>query len=137
MDCTEYNMYSLKVQWDTTLENWHPCTERQTIYNIHSINSSNDIMYLLEYLLLSLGLTRSSSILISQKKTYKSDTQTYNKHKYLHIWKWTHLHACIIMIHIYRYTNINYDTHPYNHIHIHMQRIIYSYKPLQMTNLRI
>ena len=51
-------MYSLKVQWDTTLDNWHLCTERQAIYNIHTINSSNEIMYLLEYLLLSLGLTR-------------------------------------------------------------------------------
>ena len=41
----------------TIEENWHWYTEHQAIYNIHTINSSNEIMYLLEYLLLSLGLT--------------------------------------------------------------------------------
>ena len=30
---------------DTTIDNWHPCTERQAIYNIHSINSSNEIIH--------------------------------------------------------------------------------------------
>ena len=39
------------------IDNWHPCTERQAIYNIHSIDSSNEIIHLLEYLRLSLGLT--------------------------------------------------------------------------------
>ena len=43
-----------KLQWVDTLENWHLCTERQTIYKLHTIDSSNEIMYLLEYLLFSL-----------------------------------------------------------------------------------
>ena len=43
-----------KLQWVDTLENWHSCTERQTIYKLHTIDSSNEIMYLLEYLLFSL-----------------------------------------------------------------------------------
>ena len=42
---------------DTTIDNWPLCTERQAIYNIHSIDSSNEIIQLLEYLRLSLGLT--------------------------------------------------------------------------------
>ena len=43
-----------KLQWVDTLENWQSCTERQTIYKLHTIDSSNEIMYLLEYLLFSL-----------------------------------------------------------------------------------
>ena len=30
---------------DTTIDNWGSCTERQAIYNIHSINSSNEIIH--------------------------------------------------------------------------------------------
>ena len=30
---------------DTTIDNWDPCTERQATYNIHSVNSSNAIIY--------------------------------------------------------------------------------------------
>ena len=30
---------------DTTIDNWPSCTERQTIYNIHSIDSSNEIIH--------------------------------------------------------------------------------------------
>ena len=38
-----------KLQWVDTLENWQSCTERQTIYKLHTIDSSNEIMYLLEF----------------------------------------------------------------------------------------
>ena len=30
---------------DTTIDNWPPCTERQAIHNIHSINSYNEIIH--------------------------------------------------------------------------------------------
>ena len=51
---------------DITIDNWHPCTERQAIYNIHSIDSSNEIIHLLEYLRLSLGLTAKTIDIDSQ-----------------------------------------------------------------------
>ena len=30
---------------DTTIDNWHRCTEHQATYNIHSVDSSNAIIY--------------------------------------------------------------------------------------------
>ena len=52
---TESNTVDRKYIQDgaivTIEQNWHLCTERQTIYNIYIINSSNGIMSLLEYLL--------------------------------------------------------------------------------------
>ena len=55
---TESNTVERKYIQDgamvTIRYNWHWYTERQTIYNIYIINSSNGIMSLLEYLLFSL-----------------------------------------------------------------------------------
>ena len=55
---TESNTVERKYIQDgamvTIRYNWHQYTERQTIYNIYIINSSNEIMSLLEYQLFSL-----------------------------------------------------------------------------------
>ena len=55
---TESNTVERKYIQDgamvTIRYNWHQYSERQTIYNIYIINSSNEIMSLLEYQLFSL-----------------------------------------------------------------------------------